>query len=302
MNKHRRKWIWLFVLGIVLLAVFNGLKKRKVLAGLGKAKIALVPITGVIVTGESSTGGVFFSSTTGSNSIVGTLKQIRKRKDIRGVILRMNTPGGTVAGAQEIYQEVQKLKKKGKKVVVSMADLCASGGYYIASAADYIFASPGSLTGSIGALIMLQKMKELYNKIGIDMEVIKSGKYKDIGSPFRDMEEDERRIMKKMILDVYDQFVSDVARGRKMKRNKVVALADGRIYTGRQALKQGLVDELGGLEDAIAYIAKATGIKGEPFIEKYEQPKSPWRMLLGSFKKDLSFSYPLIMYLYVPKL
>ncbi len=186
-------------------------------------------------------------------------------------MLRVNSPGGTVAASQEILSEVKKAKKAGKKVVVSMADLCASGGYYVSTHADRIYADPGTLTGSIGVYIGGINATGLAKKIGIRVEVIKSGAFKDILSPWRDMTDEERNLLQEAVTDVYDQFVAEVATGRNMPEDKVRPLADGRIFTGKKAKEVGLVDEMGGLHEAILGAAKMAGIEGEPNrIKAYE--------------------------------
>jgi protease-4 len=156
-----------------------------------------------------------------------------------------------VGAVQEIYSEVLKCKTKGKKVVASLGDVAASGGYYIASAADLVVANPGTITGSIGVLMELGNLEGLLQKIGVRLEVIKKGQHKDIGSPARPITEEERRLLQASIDDAYAQFVDAVVQGRRMPHEKVIALADGRVFTGRQALQAGLVDELGNNQDAL---------------------------------------------------
>jgi protease-4 len=162
-----------------------------------------------------------------------------------------------------------------------MGDVAASGGYYIASAADRIYADPATLTGSIGVIMETTELYELFNKIGVDMVTIKSGKHKDIGSPARPMTPEERQILQSVINDVFDQFVTDVSKGRKLPKAKVLKLADGRIYTGRQAVNLGLVDRTGSLEDALRAAARDAGIKGEFSIVEYERPPSLLDLMVG---------------------
>jgi protease-4 len=177
-------------------------------------------------------------------------------KNVKGILLRINSPGGTVGMSQEVYDVVKQLRAKNKPVVISMGDVAASGGYYIASAGDRIFANPGTLTGSIGVIMHLLNWQETEKKIGLQPFVIKSGAFKDIGSADRPMTPDEKNLLQAIIMDSYDQFVTAVSDGRKMDKEAVKKLADGRIYSGRQAYKAKLVDELGGYEDALAYLQK----------------------------------------------
>ena len=187
-------------------------------------------------------------------------KQILKAaedENVKGILLRINSPGGTVGMSQEITDACKKFKAKKKPLVVSMGDVAASGGYYIASAADQIFANPGTNTGSIGVIMHLLNWQETEKKIGLQPLVIKSGQYKDIGSADRPMTPEEKAILQGIIMDSYDQFVSAIAEGRKMDKEKVKTLADGRIYSGRQAKAVNLVDQLGTYEDALAYLQKS---------------------------------------------
>ncbi|MBW2264189.1 MAG: signal peptide peptidase SppA [Deltaproteobacteria bacterium] len=204
----------------------------------------------------------------GADAVVRKIRGYRKNERVKAIVLRINSPGGTVAASQEILSEIKQAKKDGKKVVVSMADLAASGGYYIACHADEIYADPGTITGSIGVYMGAINATKLAKKIGVKVDVIKSGEHKDIMSPWRDMTDQERDLIQEAVMDVYEQFVSEVASGRNMKAEKVRPLADGRIYTGRQAKKVGLVDKMGGLHDAIRAAAKLAGIEGEPAIIK----------------------------------
>jgi protease-4 len=202
----------------------------------------------------------------GADSVVRKIHSYRKNDSVKAIVLRVNSPGGTVAPSQEILAEIKKAKKDGKKVVVSMADLAASGGYYVSCHADSIFADPGTLTGSIGVYMGSLNLTKLAEKIGVGVEVIKSGPYKDIMSPWRDMTDEERALVQAAVTDVYDQFVDEVSSGRGMDAAAVRALADGRLFTGRQAKEAGLVDEMGGLREAIERAAKLAGIEGEPTI------------------------------------
>ncbi|MBX9877197.1 MAG: signal peptide peptidase SppA [Candidatus Obscuribacterales bacterium] len=180
------------------------------------------------------------------------LRRAQKDNHVKGVLLRINSPGGTVATSQEIQQSVLAFRKSGKPIVVSMIDVAASGGYYVACAADKIVALPGTITGSIGVIMNLYNLEGAEHKLGIESNVVKSGKFKDIGSFSRPMTAEERELLQGIIADTYDQFVTAVSEGRHMDVAAVKKIADGRIISGRQALAAGLVDQLGGYEEAVA--------------------------------------------------
>jgi len=201
-----------------------------------------------------------------SRYIVDLLHEYEENPAVGAIVLRINSGGGSAAASQEIYQEIKKARERGKKVVASIESVGASGAYYIAMAADSIMANPSTAVGSIGVLIETQNFQELLNKIGIKLNVIKSGKYKDIGSVSREMTEEERKILQDLIDDVYNQFVEDVASSRQIEIEEVKKLADGRIFTARQALDYGLIDRLGTLDDAVNLAGELGGIKGKPKI------------------------------------
>lgn len=214
-------------------------------------RIQVIRLNGLIADGKEDS--ILSSMYTASSA----LKQLRKSvkdKHVKAVLLRINSPGGTVSTSQEISGEINDLRQKGKPVVVSMADLAASGGYYIASAADKIVAEPGTLTGSIGVILSTVNLKGLGDKLGLQPQVIKSGQFKDIGSPYRAMTPEEKALLQTLINDSYEQFVAAVGTGRKMDVDTVKKLADGRVYSGRQALKLGLVDKLGGFDTACSLL------------------------------------------------
>ena len=216
----------------------------------GGEKIAIVEVRGVILD---------------SQPIVEKLVKLRKNEKIKAIILRIDSPGGGVGPAQEVHAEVKKAQKE-KKILVSMGSVAASGGYYIACAADRIIANPGSITGSIGVIVESLNVEELLGKLGLRSVVVKSGKHKDLGSPLRPMTGEDRKLLQGVIDSVHEQFIQAVAEGRKLPLEKVRELADGRIFSGDQARSLGLVDELGNLEDTIALAAQIAGIRGEPEI------------------------------------
>lgn len=232
---------------------------------LKKDRIKVIRLEGMIV--DKTDSSILPSKTGSASACTRALRKAAKDKHIKGILIRMNTPGGTVATSQEITDAVNAVKAEGKPVYVSMADLSASGGYYVAAASDKIYALPGSITGSIGVIMHLMNFKTLGEKVGIADVVIKSGPFKDIASPYRAMTDEERSILQAMIADSYDQFVTSVAKGRKMKVEDVKKLADGRIYTGRQAKKNGLIDELGGYDEALDAL-QAVCMKENNLIDK----------------------------------
>lgn len=210
------------------------------------------------------------------------LKELRNKKDIKAIVLRIDSPGGGVGPSQEIYEEVKKTKRL-KKIVASMGAIAASGGYYVAAATDHIMANPGTITGSIGVIMEFANFEELFKKIGVAAFVLKSGQYKDVGSPLRQMTSKEKELLQGFIDNVHQQFVVAVAEGRKMPKEEVQAIADGRILSGEQARELGLLDSLGNLEDAISLAGKLGGIKGEPSVYYAKEKKfSLLEYLLGS--------------------
>jgi protease-4 len=236
-----------------------------------------------------------------SGTMIDELKDYVKDLSVKAIVLRIDSPGGAVAPSQEIYEEVRKAVSK-KTIVVSMGSIAASGGYYIASPATRIIANPGTLTGSIGVIMEIPNMEGLMNKIGVKTEVIKSGKHKDIASVFRGINKEEREILQTVLDNVHEQFINAVSEGRNMLREDVLRIADGRIYTGEQALKAGLIDELGNLEDAVKAAAKLSGIKGEPSVVSKEEKFSLISLLRGKMPKELTDMFPSVSvkYLFTP--
>ncbi len=247
-----------------------------------RENIAIVNIYGPI---QIQTGGGFFEVLpAGADYTVQELKRLRNSSNIKAVVLRINSPGGSVGAVQEIYTELLKLKASGKKIVASQAEVSASGGYYLAVAADKIVSNPGAITGSIGVIISVTNFEELFGKIGVGVEVIKSRELKDIGSSTRTMTDEERQILKDMVDDAYQQFLAAVREGRGsvMTDEEIEEVCDGRIMTGAQAKEIGLVDELGNLEDAIDIAADLAGIKQDD-IRVFEERRDWRKMLLQQF-------------------
>jgi protease-4 len=252
----------IFFFGILsLIGRYSGGKSSRLAFG---EKIAIVEVKGVIAQ---------------SSGVIEELQQYVEDKEVKAIILRIDSPGGGVGPAQEIYREVMRIKPK-KKVVTSMGSVAASGGYYIASASDLIVANPGTITGSIGVIMQFSNFEELLKKIGIKGVVLKSGEHKDIGSPFREMTPEEKKIMQEVLDNVHQQFIQAVADGRKLDRAKVAEIADGRIFTGEQAKNLGLVDQMGNLQDAIDITAKMVGISGRPNVIHPKRRFSIWELLM----------------------
>lgn len=249
-----RTLFWVLAAGFALLVFLNA-----VFPDLDMStgdRIALIRVEGVILDSQPT---------------VEDLRRFSQNPSVKAIVLRIDSPGGGVVPSQEIYDEVRRIRAKNNKTVIaSMGSVAASGGYYIAAATDRIVANPGTLTGSIGVIMETANVEGLLQKIGVEGVVIKSGKYKDVGSPLRKMSEEERALLQSVMDDVHKQFIEAVAEGRELELDAAQALADGRIFTGRQAKDAKLVDELGDLEAAIQLAADTAGIEGEP---KVVEPK-----------------------------
>jgi len=249
-------------------------------------KVALIRVEGPIID---------------SKDTVDQMKDFVKDPSVKAILLRIDSPGGAVAPSQEIYEEVRKGIAK-KKIVVSMGSVAASGGYYIASPATRIFANPGTLTGSIGVIMEIPNFQGLMSKLGIKTEVVKAGKHKDIASIFRGMKKEEREILQGVLDNVHDQFINAVANGRKMLPEDVRKIADGRVFTGEQAVKAGLIDELGDLEDAVKAAGQLSGIKGEPVVITKKEKFSFFNFLRDEMPQELKELFPSVKvkYLFAP--
>jgi len=223
-----------------------------------------------------------------SKHAVEQLERFENDGSIDAVVLRIDSPGGGVAASQEIYEAAKRLRQRNKFVIASMGSVAASGGYYIACAADTIMANPGTTTGSIGVISEIMNLTELLNKIGVRFEVIKSGKYKDSGSPYRAMNEEDRRYFQGYVDDAYQQFVGVVAQARRMEKADVLKYADGRVFTGQQALAFGLIDRLGTYQDALALAAELAGIEGRPHVVTSRKRKvTIWDLMFGDLEEHL---------------
>ena len=249
-----RIFLWVAVGGLLLFLVANTLFPD--LDFSTEDRIALIRVEGVILDAQQT---------------VGDLKKFAETPTVKAIVLRIDSPGGGVVPSHEIYDAVKRVRHRHNKMVIaSMGTVAASGGYYVAVATDRIVANPGTLTGSIGVIMELANLQGLLKKIGVENVVVKSGRYKDIGSPFRAMSQEDRRILQTVMDDVHGQFIEAVAEGRSLELAEVRPMADGRIFTGRQAKDARLVDELGDLHDAIRLAAELVGIEGDP---KVVEPK-----------------------------
>jgi len=209
------------------------------------------------------------------------LKELRKNERTKAIVLRIDSPGGGVGPSQEIYREVRRTIRV-KPVVASMGAIAASGGYYVAAACDHIVANPGTITGSIGVIMEFANIQDLLKKLGVSAGVLKSGKYKDAGSPLREMTAEEKELLNEFIERIHDQFVQAIVEGRQISEEEIRAVADGRILSGEKAKELGLLDSLGNLEDAISLAGRKGGIKGEPAVVYLETKDSLLEYLIGS--------------------
>ena len=266
----RRKKLLIILIVVVGLLFFLLIARTVVQSTAIGDKVAVIDITGVI---------------SRTDTIVDQIHQYRDDQTVKAIVLRINSPGGSVAPVQEIYSE---LKKLDKPIVASMSSTAASGGYYIAAIADEILANPGTLTGSIGVIMQFTKLKGLYEKIGLEQQVVKSGKFKDTGSPLRDLTDEERELLQATLDNVHNQFIDAVFEGRQehLTREAVVALADGRIFSGQQALEHKLVDQLGNLPDAIDRAGELGGISGKPKVVRTKRKTSMLERVLGTTGKE----------------
>lgn len=234
-------------------------------------RITVIKLEGVI--SDTGTNSIFKDGTS-SSAVLEQIVKATKDPNVKAIVLRINSPGGTVAASQEIYQALMNARKK-KPIVITMGDVAASGGYYIASAGDSIYANPGTLTGSIGVITSYLNFTDLFKKIGVEGVTIKSGLYKDIGNASRHLTEAERKILQELLNNSYNQFISDVAKGRKMEKSKVSSIAEGLIYTGEQAKKIGLVDTLGDYYKAVAHAQTLAKKRFPSLSKKYGEKDLP---------------------------
>jgi protease-4 len=243
--------LWASVLLLFLLVVSGALQGGPE-GGVGfGARVAVVELEGIIVDVEE---------------LLRDLKGHRENPMVKAVVIRINSPGGVVGPTQELYDSLQRLRRAGKPVVASLGAVAASGGYYVAVAADRIYANPGTLTGSIGVIMQMANLENLMKKVGVDYVVVKAGQFKDIGNVSRQMTPEERRVLQSLLDDVHGQFIGAVAAGRGLEQRTVLGFADGRIFSGAQAKGLKMVDELGGLEEAINTAATLAGLEVPPRV------------------------------------
>jgi len=240
-----------------------------------------------------------------SEPIIRQLKKWGKSKSVSAIVLHVNSPGGGIAPSQEIYNEILRVRKdEGKVVVTSMSSVAASGGYYISCASDMIMANPGTITGSIGVILSYPTAGELFEKVGVRYQTVKSGELKDVGAVDRNMTANERKMLSAMVMDSYEQFVEAIVAGRGMDKDEVYKLANGSIFSGRQAYNYGLIDTLGGFEDAVRLAAELAGISGKPQTVKDFVPRKGFFDLLGGLLRNVGRASstgslgPEILYLY----
>jgi protease-4 len=253
---QRRSTVFGIVLLLVLFASGAILTVRLLLGGrvpgLTPRRVAVLPIVGIIDS---------------ERTFVRDLETFRDDPSVRAFVLEIRSPGGGVGASQAIHATLTRLRQEDERPVVAwIGDVGASGGYYVALPADSIFALPGSITGSIGVIMQFPNAEELLRKVGVELEVVKSGALKDLGSPVRELSEPEREVLQGLVDDVWEQFVGAVAEGRDMPREEVVPLADGRVFSGEQALELGLVDGIGTLQDAVDAAGRMSGIGDRPHV------------------------------------
>jgi len=263
--------VMLFLIGVMAMAGASG----GPFGGFGE-HVGVISVSGVISASGEQT--LFGANVGGARAIMKQLRDAAEDDSIRAVVIRINSPGGSAAASQEIYEEVARLAAT-KPVVVSMADVAASGGYYIAAPADRIVASGSSVTGSIGVRMEYLELSELMEKYGVEAGNLTTGRYKDTGSLYRPMRPDEKALIQELLDDMYDQFVTAVAEGREMDEAEVRKLADGRIFTGEQALELGLIDEVGNFYRAVEIAGELGGIEGEPKLKEMGTSLGLWDLM-----------------------
>lgn len=270
----------LIIVGIIIIGLFTSVNwSRQQSTGLSRGEVVVIDIKGVIGSAEK---------------IAIQINEQRRNSNIKGMILRIDSPGGGSAAFQELYREVKRFRDAGKPVVAAIASVGASGGYYAALGASKIVANPSSVTGSIGVIVDFPVAVELLEKIGLSMETVKSGAYKDVGSPYREFTAEDEAQLETVIQDIYNQFVNTVALERKIDKKKLLKIADGRIFTGSQALEYGLIDTLGTFEDAVMMIGKLTGIDGRPkLVFPQRQSKTLFDLLFTEVDELFSLFAPI---------
>jgi protease-4 len=226
-----------------------------------------------------------------TDDLVRELRHHRDNPSVKAVVIRINSPGGVVGPTQEVHDALLRVRQAGKPVVASLGSVAASGGYYVAVAADQIYANPGSLTGSIGVIMQMANVDALMKKVGVDYVVVKAGQFKDLGNFARPMTPEERRVIQSLLDDVHGQFIEAVAKGRKLDRSAVMQFADGRVFSGTQALGLKMVDALGGLEEAVDAAAKLAKLPTPPPVERARRRFS----LIDLIRNELGLTVPSLL-------
>lgn len=274
-------------LGCVGLVVVLGLS-----AGTGStgSHVALIPVKGTIVT--SGGGGLFDTGSLSADWLIKQLERARNDSNVKAIVLEIDSPGGSANASYEIYLELQRVREAGIPIVAAFRETAASGAYYIAAPADHIVALPATITGSIGVIAQVPNMGELYEKLGIDLQIVKSGEFKDMLSPVRPLTDEEREILDEIIQQTYADFVRVVAEGRNLPEGQVRELADGRIYTGLQAQELGLVDELGDMRVARRVAGELAGLGPDPKVVVYGKSQSLLAALLAETAGRVGLGLP----------
>ena len=268
--------LFMFSAGCFFIGLFSGSSGRAAYS-VGDS-VYEIRLEGVI-SGEKYSS-LLSGETVTPEEIIRQLDEAGKNPNVKAILLRVNSPGGSPAASQEIYEEIKKMEKP---VVVSVSDTCASGAYYVASAADRIIANRSSSVGSIGVIMQIPNYEDLYEKLGLKYTTIKQGKFKDVGSPDRPLTKEEMKLLEAQLKEIYRQFISDVAEARSMDVSEVEELATGWVFLGTEALELGLVDNIGNYKDAINIAAELGGIKGEPNVIRQKISYSLMDLILGYY-------------------
>ena len=286
-------WPWILVsLGLLMMIGFIGLSLIASAVGgtsIAGPNVGLVELSGAIT--DQGVSGLLGGRSGGARAFMEDLERAEKDDNVKAVVIRVNSPGGSASASQEMYEAVLRLRKK-KPVICSMGDVAASGGYYVAAACNKIYANPSTITGSIGVISQFLNYQQLFRKVGLDETTIKSGKFKDAGNPARPLTAEEKQLFQAMIMNVYGQFVNDVAIGRgkatngKMTKARILKLANGSVYTGLQAKANLLVDKIGGLHEAVEEAGKMGGIEGVPIVKEVGRKSGGLGGLLGANASD----------------
>lgn len=256
--------------------------REKIVAGSGTDRIVIIEVSGVI---GADTDSFALGGQPGHQELLSQIHQATEDPLIQAIVLQINSPGGGVVASNELYQQLKGFQETGKSLVVSMSSVAASGGYYIAAPADRIYANADTFTGSLGVIITLINYEETFDKLGLEQRVFKSGEFKDIGSPIRELTPEETDILQGLVDQAYEGFVDIIVEGRDLPREEVLELADGRIYTGQQAMEFGLVDELGGIDNAIEGAKELAGLD-EALIVRYQPGDSLSALLLSTVQQQ----------------